>query len=64
MWCGGRLARRLAYDVRHTALPSPGGEEELENLIGRSMSQALDPDQPPVGGVGRRRPVRRPVGTP
>ncbi len=32
----------LEYHVRRTALPSPGGEEELRTLIGRVMSQQLD----------------------
>lgn len=37
---------RLEYHVRHTALPSPGGEEELRLLIGRVMSQQLDRNRP------------------
>jgi len=32
--------------VRHTALPPPGGEEELRRLAGRLFSQALDRDKP------------------
>ncbi len=36
----------LAYHVRHTGLPSPGGEHELRNLVGRVMSQRLDRDRP------------------
>src|SRR5712691_12836342 len=36
----------LEYHVRHTALPSPGGEEELKRLVGRLFSQALDRDKP------------------
>jgi diacylglycerol O-acyltransferase len=36
----------LAYHVRHTALPRPGGEEELENLMGRLMSVELDRHRP------------------
>ena len=36
----------LAYHVRHTALPPPGGEEELNNLMGRLMSVELDRHRP------------------
>ena len=36
----------LEYHVRHTALPAPGGEEELKKLAGRLFSQALDRDKP------------------
>ena len=36
----------LEYHVRHTALPSPGGDEELRNLVGRVMSQRLDRSRP------------------
>jgi diacylglycerol O-acyltransferase len=36
----------LEYHVRHTALPSPGGEHELKKLTGRLLSQALDRDKP------------------
>jgi WS/DGAT/MGAT family acyltransferase len=36
----------LAYHVRHTALPAPGGDEDLCNLMGRLMSQPLDRDRP------------------
>jgi diacylglycerol O-acyltransferase / wax synthase len=36
----------LDYHVRRTALPSPGGDEELRNLVGRVMSQQLDRDKP------------------
>ncbi|ACY96101.1 WS/DGAT/MGAT family O-acyltransferase [Thermomonospora curvata] len=37
---------RLSYHLRHTALPSPGGRQELQNLVGRIMSQRLDPTRP------------------
>ncbi|HKH88506.1 MAG TPA: wax ester/triacylglycerol synthase family O-acyltransferase [Acidimicrobiales bacterium] len=37
---------QLEYHVRHTALPSPGGVEELRRLIGRVMSQQLDRNRP------------------
>src|SRR5208282_2976128 len=36
----------LDYHVRHTALPRPGGEEQLKRLAGRIMSQQLDRDKP------------------
>jgi WS/DGAT/MGAT family acyltransferase len=35
-----------AYHVRHTALPRPGGDEELKRLTGRVFSQALDRSRP------------------
>src|SRR5207302_417287 len=34
------------YHVRHTALPSPGGDEELRRLTGRVFSQELDRSKP------------------
>jgi diacylglycerol O-acyltransferase len=36
----------LGYHVRRTALPSPGGEEQLRILVGRVMSQQLDRAKP------------------
>jgi diacylglycerol O-acyltransferase / wax synthase len=36
----------LAYHVRHSALPSPGSEEQLRNLAGRVFSQQLDRSKP------------------
>jgi WS/DGAT/MGAT family acyltransferase len=36
----------LAYHVRHTALPSPGSEEQLRNIAGRLFSQQLDRSKP------------------
>jgi diacylglycerol O-acyltransferase / wax synthase len=36
----------LSYHIRQTALPRPGGAEELRNLVGRVMSQRLDRDRP------------------
>jgi WS/DGAT/MGAT family acyltransferase len=37
---------RLAYHVRHTALPHPGDERALKRLVGRIMSQPLDRKRP------------------
>jgi WS/DGAT/MGAT family acyltransferase len=36
----------LGYHLRHTALPPPGGHDELRNLVGRVMSQQLDRSKP------------------
>lgn len=36
----------LRYHIRHTALPSPGSDEQLRNLVGRVMSQQLDRAKP------------------
>jgi diacylglycerol O-acyltransferase / wax synthase len=36
----------IEYHVRHTALPSPGGESELRKLVGRVMAQQLDRAKP------------------
>ena len=36
----------IDYHIRHTALPSPGGEAELRRLVGRVMSQPLDRAKP------------------
>jgi diacylglycerol O-acyltransferase / wax synthase len=36
----------VAFHVRHTALPSPGGDEQLKRLCGRIFSQALDRSRP------------------
>ena len=36
----------LDYHLRRTALPAPGGEQELRLLVGRVMSQQLDRDKP------------------
>ncbi|WNV77187.1 wax ester/triacylglycerol synthase family O-acyltransferase [Geodermatophilus sp. DSM 44513] len=37
---------QVLYHVRHTALPSPGGEEQLRNLAGRVLGQRLDLAKP------------------
>jgi WS/DGAT/MGAT family acyltransferase len=36
----------LRYHVRQTALPSPGGDEQLRRLMARVMAQRLDRDYP------------------
>ena len=36
----------LAYHVRHTALPAPGGEAQLKRLAARVFSQQLDRSKP------------------
>lgn len=36
----------LSYHVRQTALPAPGGDEELRRLMARVMTQRLDRDFP------------------
>jgi WS/DGAT/MGAT family acyltransferase len=36
----------LRYHVRQTAVPAPGGDAQLSNLIGRVMGQRLDRDYP------------------
>ena len=37
---------RVGYHVRHTALPAPGGEEQLLTLASRIVSQRLDRTKP------------------
>ncbi|MFZ0889544.1 MAG: wax ester/triacylglycerol synthase family O-acyltransferase [Candidatus Binataceae bacterium] len=36
----------LEYHIRHTALPRPGGEDQLKRLAGRILSQQLDRGKP------------------
>ncbi|HSO63460.1 MAG TPA: wax ester/triacylglycerol synthase family O-acyltransferase, partial [Ornithinibacter sp.] len=36
----------LGYHLRHTALPAPGGEDQLRALFARVLSQRLDPHRP------------------
>jgi diacylglycerol O-acyltransferase / wax synthase len=36
----------LTYHIRHSALPEPGGEEELKQLAARVFSQQLDRSKP------------------
>ncbi|GAA2090013.1 WS/DGAT/MGAT family O-acyltransferase [Actinomadura alba] len=37
---------QILYHVRHTAVPAPGGAEELRNLAGRVLAQRLDLSKP------------------
>ncbi|MCW2914535.1 MAG: wax ester/triacylglycerol synthase family O-acyltransferase [Actinomycetia bacterium] len=37
---------QVLYHIRHTALPSPGSNEQLRNLAGRVLGQRLDPSKP------------------
>lgn len=36
----------IEYHIRHTALPRPGDEGQLQNLVGRLMAQQLDRSRP------------------
>jgi diacylglycerol O-acyltransferase / wax synthase len=37
---------QILYHVRHTAVPSPGGDDQLRNLAGRVFAQRLDMRKP------------------
>ncbi|RZU31191.1 diacylglycerol O-acyltransferase [Blastococcus saxobsidens] len=37
---------QILYHVRHTAVPSPGSDEQLRNLAGRVLGQRLDTAKP------------------
>ncbi|MEC4019578.1 WS/DGAT/MGAT family O-acyltransferase [Streptomyces sp. H27-D2] len=37
---------QILYHVRHTAVPSPGGDDQLRNLAGRLFAQRLDLSKP------------------
>src|SRR3954453_13498744 len=37
---------QILYHVRHTAVPSPGSDEQLRNLAGRVLGQRLDMSKP------------------
>jgi diacylglycerol O-acyltransferase / wax synthase len=37
---------QILYHARHTAVPAPGGADELRNLAGRVFAQRLDRDKP------------------
>jgi WS/DGAT/MGAT family acyltransferase len=45
LWADDRELN-LEYHVRHTALPSPGSDEQLHNLAARVFSQQLDRSKP------------------
>src|SRR3712207_3777255 len=47
----------LRYHLRHTGLPSPGGEDELKRLAGRLFSQQLDRGKPQIGRASCRERV-------
>ena len=36
----------IGYHIRHTALPTPGSDQQLRNLVGRVMAQQLDRARP------------------
>jgi diacylglycerol O-acyltransferase / wax synthase len=36
----------VGYHLRHTALPPPGADQELRNIVGRLMAQQLDRTKP------------------
>ncbi|HWE56580.1 MAG TPA: wax ester/triacylglycerol synthase family O-acyltransferase [Acidimicrobiales bacterium] len=36
----------IEFHIRHTALPAPGNDGQLNNLVGRVMAQQLDRDRP------------------
>jgi diacylglycerol O-acyltransferase len=46
---------RLDYHVRHTALPAPGSQRELLNLVDRVIGQRLDRSKPLVEGLANDR---------
>jgi WS/DGAT/MGAT family acyltransferase len=57
-WVEGEVD--LEYHVRHSALPGPGGERELGQLVARLHSQPLDLGRPPwefhlIEGLAGRR---------
>src|SRR6266849_6155524 len=37
---------QILYHIRRTAVPAPGGDEELRNLAGRVLAQNLDRTKP------------------
>ncbi len=45
VWCDDPHFN-LRYHVRHTALPAPGSDLQLQTLVGRVMSQKLDRSKP------------------
>jgi Wax ester synthase-like Acyl-CoA acyltransferase domain len=51
----------LRYHVRQTALPSPGGDQQLRRLMARVMTQRLDRDYP-FGSTGSSKGSTKAVG--
>src|SRR5258707_10767504 len=45
LW-GEAVNFNLTYHIRHTALPEPGGEQQLKRLAARVFSQQLDRSKP------------------
>ena len=45
VWCDDPYFN-LGYHIRHSALPGPGSEQQLRDLVGRVMSQQLDRAKP------------------
>ena len=50
----------LDCHVRHIAVPSPGGTDELAELVGHLVRHPARPHPPAVGGVAHRGPRGRP----
>ena len=51
----------LTYHIRHTALPEPGGEQQLKRLAGAGLLPAARPLQAALGDVAGAGPRARPL---